>query len=504
MNKKISLTVNDMEKPLSEWIQEAGHDLSTPCGGCGSCGKCRVRFPEHPPEPSMSDRALLSQEEINAGVRLACQAYVEGLVSLELLKTGDERIEAEDSFAITGEVPFSEGGEGPVRPEDAAIAVDLGTTTIAAVLVDRENKRILARRTATNRQRAFGADVVTRISAANEGQEAVLTKLVREDVERLCGGLAKACGLQEEKIPVVISGNTTMQHILQGLPCRGLAGYPFAPEDISLHGFEHMTMLPGISAFIGADVVSGIIACGMDRSEKISILVDLGTNGEMVIGNRKRMLAASAAAGPAFEGGNISCGLAGVSGAIDRVRIRNGRAEFTTIGDQPALGLCGTGVLETVYELVRSGIVDETGLMADPYFEKGFPLTEKITFSARDVREVQMAKSAVRTGIEILLDAYGVTCADVENLYLAGGFGRRINGEKAVAIGMLPTSLADRIVPVGNSSLMGAAMFAMEGSGLQGDMAERFKGASKITEEILLANSNDFQDRYLSYMSFEL
>ncbi len=491
--KEIRIQINDNSKSVLDYLREADLYLPAECGGRGSCGKCKVRFLNDPPAASDRDRALLTGEELERGVRLACTAYGEGDYRLEIEDDREEEMKVADSF-----LPDEQGEETTKeRPERVAFAVDLGTTTIAVSLVDLERNKVIATKTGINHQRAYGADVLSRMDASNNGYGPLLQKLVQKDLDYLCGTLATEHGIDRKHKPVIISANTTMGHLLQGLSCRTLGVYPFRPMDISLHQYQGMTILPGISTYVGADIVSGIIACGIDRSEKTSILVDLGTNGEMVIGNKDRILVTSAAAGPAFEGGNISCGLAGIPGAIDTVTIRDGKPHVTTIEDRPPAGLCGTGVLETVYELVKEGIVDETGLMADSYFDEGYILAEKVTFFPKDVREVQMAKSAIRSGIEILLQSFGISYDEVDKFYLAGGFGQKMDCRKAAGIGLVPEELEDRIIPVGNSSLMGAVMYAQDSR-----LGDRYQHVIEISEEISLANHRAFNEYYLKYMYF--
>ena len=378
-----------------------------------------------------------------------------------------------------------------------ALAVDIGTTTIVASILDTEKKKTINTRTGINHQRVFGADVISRIHAANRGQGRQLQQLVMGDLDRLVEDLGLGDSVEDLDIPLVIAANTSMGHLLQGLSCQGLGTYPFKPVDISFHTYKNMTILPGISTYLGADIVSGLVACGIDQKEELSILVDLGTNGEMAIGNRDWILATSTAAGPAFEGANISCGTAGVPGAIDRVSIEDGLASLTTIGGQAPVGICGSGVLEIVYELVKAGIIDRTGLLAQRYFDQGYPLAPGISFTAGDIREVQMAKAAIRAGLEILLQVYGASWDQVDRLYLAGGFGQKINPAKALGIGMLPEVLADRITAVGNSSLEGAKLLAMDP-----DLKARFLRVVDLAQELHLSNHPSFQDLYLTYMYF--
>ena len=480
-------------------LQARGEYIPAPCGGNGTCGKCRVRFVQDPPAPSQADRKVLTEAEIADGVRLACRtAAVQGAV-IEIEAGDEKQMDVASGFTLdvaSGRVPVQrdivDGEKDTEEGGTIAAAVDIGTTTIAMSAVDIGSGRILGTSTGINHQRSWGADVISRMEASNQGKGALLQKSIRADLDLL----REELGLAQDA-RMVISGNSTMEHLLQGLSCETLGVAPYTPVDISLHEYENMTILPGISTFVGADIVSGIVACGIDQSEEICILVDLGTNGEMAIGNRNRIISASTAAGPAFEGGNISCGVAGIPGAVSSVEITDGEARVETIGGLPPVGLCGTGVLETVYELLKEELDDETGLLDDEYFDDGFPVAEGIVFTNKDVREVQLAKSAVRAGLEVLLEEYGADYDQIGKLYIAGGFGQKINLEKAVGIGLLPEELLDRMVPVGNSSLAGAVMAACDPSVL-----ERMRAVGENAEETALAENPLFSDLYMDNMFF--
>lgn len=496
--RQIRLAASDSHKSLLERLREREIFLPADCGGAGTCGKCRVRFLKRAPEPKPVERRIFTQQQLEDGWRLACMACPEEEVAIEFEPRGDA-IDVLAEFAVTSEaggVPAS----GQVRAETQEpqiirkVAVDLGTTTIAAALVDCTNDKILATQTGVNHQRSLGCDVITRIRAAAEGKAQELQRTVDQDL----ADLIRQLGEDPDTVETVIAGNTTMEHLLLGLPCESLGRAPYTPVDISLHRAGNRLIMPGISTFVGADIVSGIVACGMDQSEKTVALIDLGTNGEMAVGNRSRILVASAAAGPAFEGGCISCGTAGIRGAIDAVEIRNGSARVHTIGSAKPVGICGSGVIETVYELCRTGIVDETGQMDEKYEQSGFPLALDVFFTGEDIREVQLAKSAVRAGFETLAQEYGIDIEQIDTLYLAGGFGWRINLKKAVGIGLLPRIAAERIRPVGNSSLAGAVMLAEDAG-----MAKRLEWCVKISREVGLAGNTTFNELYMDHMYFD-
>ncbi len=474
-------------------LRENGVFFSMPCGGNGTCGKCRVRFIFGAPKANEADKNILTEKEIADGWRVGCKAVVTGEFAIEIPSKEDD-IAVETGFGNEEKSGDSTSVERAKETSDNLVIVaDIGTTTIAATLVDCENNKQIATVTSVNHQRSFGADVISRIQASNNGAKELLKKSVEDDLRHLASKL----GVDFDNTKMIISGNTTMEHLLQGLPCDTLGVSPYTPVDISLHEFGKYIILPGISTFVGADIVSGIIACGMDESDKINVLIDLGTNGEMAIGNKDRILVTSTAAGPAFEGGNISCGVAGIPGAVDSVTINDGNVSYTTIGNEKPAGICGTGVIEIMYELISNEIVDETGLMDDEYFDDGFEIAAGCIFTEKDVREVQLAKAAIRAGLETLIEEFGTDYKSINKIYIAGGFGRKINLNKAAGIGLIPEEFVDKCEAVGNSSLEGAVMFAAD-TGLK----ERFCKISKQAQEISLAESASFNDYYMDHMFF--
>jgi uncharacterized 2Fe-2S/4Fe-4S cluster protein (DUF4445 family) len=478
---------------LIEILRENGVFFSMPCGGNGTCGKCRVRFLFGAPEANESDKSVLTDKEISEGWRVGCKAVVTGEFAIELPSKEDD-IAVETDFGNDRNADeLKNGSSNKILSQDTVIAVDIGTTTIAASLVDCENKKTVATVTSVNHQRSFGADVISRIQASNNGAKELLKKTVEDDLR----SMASRLGADYENTEMIISGNTTMEHLLLGLSCETLGVSPYTPVDISLHKTGNFTLLPGISTFVGADIVSGIIACGIDESEKICVLIDLGTNGEMAIGNRERILVTSTAAGPAFEGGNISCGVAGIPGAVDSVSIKDGDVSYTTIGNEKPSGICGTGVIEIMYELLENGLVDETGLMDDEYFDDGFKIADGCVFTEKDVREIQLAKAAIRAGLETLIEEYGTDYESIDRIFIAGGFGRKINLKKAAGIGLIPEEFVEKCEAVGNSSLKGAVMFAENP-----ELKQRFCRVSEDSKEISLAESASFNDYYMDQMFF--
>lgn len=498
---------------ITEAMEKNGRYFSAFCGGKGTCGKCRMRVVSGNLPVNQWDRKHFSQEELEAGWRLACKAVPDEDCVISFCPDDESGFEAAASFGNGGEEMAEKAASGEAG---YGIAVDIGTTTIALSLTDLGTGESREVYTAVNRQRMYGADVIARIQASNDGKGEELRAAIQKD---LCEGIRKLLektALSPAEIKkLVIAGNTTMGHLLMGFSCEGLGVYPFTPVDIStitgscreILGQDILscpiTLMPGISTYVGADITAGILACKMAETEEISLLIDLGTNGEMALGNKEKLYVTSTAAGPAFEGGNISCGMGSIQGAVCSVKIsEDGSVQTETIGNQPALGLCGTGVIETIAELVERELVDETGLLDEEY-EEGFPLGQTpegrdILFTRKDIREIQLAKSAVRAGMETLMLRYGVTCDQIKQVYLAGGFGLKINQDKAIAIGMLPEEFKGRIHAVGNSSLGGAIRYLS--SEEAGKTAEKIIAAST---EISLSADKDFNEFYMDYMFFE-
>lgn len=503
---------------LLESMLRAGVFIQSPCGGTGRCGKCKVRVLKGDVKAE-GEQAFLSEEEMRAGIHLACKTFPleECVISLD----AKEGYEAVAEYAVTGEdkanpAPFA-AGDAEESSRGLGIAIDIGTTTIALQLLAAGKGEPLFSCTVQNHQSAYGADVISRIQAANAGKGDELRRAVVKDLQEGIRMLLAGGKRQKEHIrEMVIAGNTTMVHLLMGYSCETLGTAPFtavtldgigmdAGEILEDEGFRGCAakIFPGISVYVGGDIVSGLLCCGFEKRVRPSLFIDLGTNGEVAIGNQERILAASTAAGPAFEGGNISCGMGSVPGAICHVRLKDKRIdELKTIGDESPCGLCGTGVIEMTAELLREGLLDETGLLDEDFFEKGFCVSEgprgAVTFTQKDVREVQLAKAAIRAGVETLMEAYGAGPEDLEHVYVAGGFGYRMDLKKAVFIGLLPEALKDKVKAVGNSSLGGAARCLREKDGLK--TAENIR---RVSAEVSLAASRKFQQAYVESMMLQ-
>ncbi len=398
------------------------------------------------------------------------------------------------------------------------VAIDIGTTTIGLELMELLTGKRLATHSLINHQREFGADVISRIVSAREGKLARLQNNVRKDLVQGIGVLCSKAGVEgDEVVRVMIAGNTTMLHLLMGIPCNSLGLYPFKSTLTSMLSYSfdeifpagkglvgsgcRVTLLPSMSAFVGADITAGISFVRQMAKPGKCVLIDIGTNGEMALFDSAfggDVLCTSTAAGPAFEGGNISCGTGSVPGAISKVRMEDGQFVFETIGGQAPAGLCGSGVMDLVACLIKEGIVDETGIFENEDHKKGFPLAEGIAFTQKDIRELQLAKAAIRAGLEVLLEKGGVTYDQVDSLYLAGGFGYRMDIHSAVTIGLIPQELQGKIVSVGNSAL-GGCVFGLLNEAVLADM----KDICQKAHEVSLSTDPKFNEYFMKYMYFE-
>ncbi len=498
------ITVKESETLMEALLREKIY-VPGICAGNGTCGRCSISLLKGDIAIAKEDIKFFSKEELTLGKRLSCKAYIKSDCSIKLNYS-------ENDFEILATKP-KELDELKSLENKFSIAIDIGTTTIAIQKIDSTTKEILNTYTAINRQRSYGADVINRIDLANKGKAEELRISIVEDLKIGINKLVESKKHLLEQI--VISANTTMIHLLLGYPCTTLGVYPFKAyslnpkymtykkifgEEAELNNVK-VEIIPSISTFVGGDIVSGIITCELDKKSKVNLLLDLGTNGEMAIGNNESILVTSTAAGPAFEGGNIKYGIGSVRGAISNIEIKEKKVKLLkTIGDKNPIGICGTGIIEIVSELLENNLIDETGLLDEEYFHTGYPIFKNeetnIYFTAKDVREVQLAKSAIRAGIEILIKKFNVGYEDIENLYIAGGFGYKLDSKKAMKIGMFPEELEDRIKVIGNSSLEGAKIFATE------DIRERIDRICKISKEIELGSDQDFNNLYMNYMYF--
>jgi uncharacterized 2Fe-2S/4Fe-4S cluster protein (DUF4445 family) len=524
---------------LKKVFTENGIKFEFPCGGMGKCKKCKVKIIKG----NSNEETLACQfkviedviveipkkeqkyEILSEGVErkvvldpLVKKRYLDlPLPSLEdnrddwkrltgniglkpglkVLRELPERIR-ESNFKVTvvtweDEVLAVEKGD--TSRELLGMAFDIGTTTIAGYLINLSTGSEIARVSALNPQTKYGADVISRINLASETPDG-LEKLHAEVINEINNLIDKALSgtdfKREDIYAVTIVGNTTMQHLFLKVQPKHLALAPYVPVfsepmvvdaaelGININPNGKVFTLPNIAGFVGADTVGAALACEMDKYDDLRLLIDIGTNGEMVLGTKERLFACSTAAGPAFEGAHIACGMRGATGAIDHAKI-DGEIKYTVIGGVEPVGICGSGLLDIVAELLKVGVVDKKGRILKPeelsgegeiykdrireingirafIIEENTPTGQPVYINQKDIRELQLAKGAIAAGIEILLNTFGAKVKDIKEVFLAGAFGNYLKPESACKIGLIPPELEGRIKPVGNAAGTGAKL----------------------------------------------
>ncbi len=528
---------------LLEAAYRAGLRIDAPCGGGGVCGKCRVRFTSGAPAPSASDRAVFDESRLAAGWRLACCANVTDDAVVEVPETSllYRRLQMAADRGDIGDILNTDPLPADIRcgeGENRGIALDIGTTTLVGELYDLATGRSRAVESRANPQIQFGDDVISRIKLADERGDGgdMLKAAVLEGVDELIASLLATAAEKPASVRgVTFSGNTTMQHLLCGCDLSGLARLPFRPrtcdplsirtDELGLKAIPAAAgwVMPVIGGFVGGDTVGGIIATALDVAGGPRMMMDIGTNGEIVLSCGESLCAASTAAGPALEGARISCGTRAVPGAVEKV-VFDDRDErgvvLTVIGGGAPTGVCGSGLIDLLAVLLDLGIVDRSGRMLDrdeagdlpgavlsrirrdPAGDRSFVLHENgdavLSITSRDVRELQLAAGALRAGIGRLLQRAGLNAADIGDFMLAGGFGGFIRRRSAFRIGLIPPGIPGESVRyVGNLSLHGAARVLMSSTERQ-----RAAAAARRAEHVDLSADPDFQAAFAEAMIF--
>jgi len=518
-----SMKVSDIEhkkvtKPLIELLRDRGIAIDAPCNGLGRCGKCRIKAGGDLLPPNDAEKKALGAG-LADGWRLACQARAFGDFWVDPPQKGNARVSMEGltkKYEFTPWVDITETGLPAY-----GLAVDIGTTTVAAYLLDLKDGRRIGTLGELNAQRTYGADVISRITACNEGHLDELRKAIIDQINEMASRL---CPDTKRIFDVALCGNPTMQHILHGMAPEKLAVAPFIPT--SLFGFAvpadefgiqanpaaQVYTLPAISAYIGGDITADVLSCGMYDDENITLMVDIGTNGEMALGNKDGIYYCSTAAGPAFEGAAIEDGMGGIDGAIGTVRVGKEDIEFDTIGNQKSIGICGSGIIDATAVMLEIGVMDETGRLVDPdeldekYRDRldddarkfMIDRAHRIGLTDKDLRQVQLAKSAIAAGIDTLMHNAGIGFDEVSAVWLAGGFGAHIDRDSACAIGLLPKELKEKIHSVGNSAGEGAVRTILDKNA-----KEILSEIGKNAKYIELSGDPYFMDSYVENMFFD-
>jgi len=604
-NKSVEVAT---DTTILEAATEAGVAITSPCGGQATCGKCRVIVKKGAfPPPTKTERAVLTEEQLRDGMRLACQAkliddmvieipetsralelrilmggaaqpvslapnvsktYVElptqkleDSVSLfdHLKRTLDIRADLKSDLSLIRQLPRVQTewdnkvtattcGDKLIALEKAdttercyGIALDIGTTTVVGTLIDLNTGKNVETAAAVNPQSQYGHDVISRITHATEHEDGLetLQTTVITAVNKIIETIASEADVKTDEIyEMTVVGNSTMLHLFLGLSPRSLGLMPFVPVvsrpvdvdaaelGIHINPAGNIHALPNIAGFVGADTVGAILSANFDLKDSdidgsVKLLADMGTNCEIVLKMGDELFACSTAAGPAFEGAKIKYGMYAGPGAIEQISLGGDSApvECRVIGKMAAKGICGSGLVDIAAELLRTGIVDATGRMLSgdelanvkPELRtrvrendgiKEFVIAnsqsgEPISLTQRDIRELQLAKAAIRTGIEVLLKQAEKRPEDVSELYIAGGFGNYLNKGNAIRLGLIPELQHEKIKFIGNAAVAGAkmALISMEAR-------QRTEKVARITQHLQIAETPDFQTRFMDAMLF--
>ncbi len=568
---------------LLDMIRKENIPLSFVCGGGGTCGKCLVRIPGTHTKPTVAEQSHISQEDLVKGYRLACQTILTEPLKLEIEEERSSQIILQKGLLEIDQVDPLWGKFIVERPEvlswqniasklenpfvptirilqkmaqlqkqslrhsklmleyfqnrmididrcenrqsnihdKLGVAIDIGTTTLAAYIVNLHSGRILKTASAYNPQTQYGADIITRIQYAStpEGLER-LHQLIISAINQLLLELVKGeeTGLQEI-IQLNLVGNSCMAHILMNVNPEGLGRVPFEPVfkqmlefdpielGISLHPQARSFLFPGIGGFIGADISAGVLACRLSPGRK-ELFIDIGTNCEMVLSGCGKMVGCSTAAGPAFEGATIACGMLAKPGAITDIALKPETIVLTTIHGESPAGICGTGLIRIMVEFLKKGIIDANGSFIKqvhhPLYDRDAQRfymvrdsSRSIYISQQDIRQFQLAKGAIRCGIELMLKRLGLSAGQLETIYLAGAFGTYLDPEDAIYLGLLPAVAARKIRTVGNTAGTGAVLGLISQTALN-DLRNRVQDI----EHIELADDPEFTEKYMEALRF--
>ena len=505
---------------ILEFLREKNIHIEAACNGLGVCGKCKIKLEST--DVSISERKLLGEENIKSGYRLACMHSIDE-VDKEFILKSFESEKKPDSIVLTES--FTPKIIHTNIQEKYGIAIDIGTTTVAMELIDLKNAKIISKVADVNSQVKFGFDVMSRIAFTLENTEGLSTlqKSIVDTLNTLINKLLDESKIKREDIAeLVVSANTTMCHILLGESVESLGKFPFLPgftevkrvcvKDIGIDIDATLITLPHISGFLGSDIVSGVYASGIcDDKDKNILFIDIGTNGEMLLKTDNNLLATSCAIGPALEGMNISCGIRAGIGTIDDFHIDEAGISYTTIGNTEPIGICGSGVLSMVRELLKSGFINKMGaidkkcldsnhsfIKADDSGKPFIKINDNLYFTAKDIRQVQLAKGAILSGIRALIKKAGIETCDITRVCIAGQFGKYISMDSFFGVGLLPKEFEGKVEYLGNTSLTGAYMALLDKNAI-----EYMTEISVETEYFELSKLEEYEKIFAKALRFD-
>ncbi|MCL2711719.1 MAG: ASKHA domain-containing protein [Methanomassiliicoccaceae archaeon] len=479
---------------IADAASSAGIKMRLPCNGNGRCGRCNVII-------SKDNK----KDQCNSERTLACQTHITDNIEISIPADEDTIIASKDhrKIKIDDLTPIVTS-----KKNNYGLAVDIGTTTVAVSIVDMNNGLDLYSAASYNLQGSHGDDVLSRIEYAHDGGTDELRRSVIETINDL---IRTFIGDTNEINAVYVSGNTTMIHLFLGVDPSPIRELPYLPviKEKEITGKESSLLvnkdakvicMPSPAAYVGGDVISDIINSEMDVSDDLSLLIDVGTNGEVALGNNDVMLVCSSSAGPAFEGGKMTSGMMAKSGAIDSFKINdNEKFEFTVIGGNEPKGICGSGFIDILAQLFLKGYIDKKGKFTfkarteTVNGKKMLTISKNVFVSEDDIHNAIMTKAAIYSASSTLIRGLGVTMNDIKKIYIAGGFGNFINAESAIAFGMLPDVPRERFIYLGNASLAGA-----KHSLLSSSVRNRISEVFERTTYVDLGSDPMFSDEYIS------
>ncbi|HDT12396.1 MAG TPA: DUF4445 domain-containing protein [Candidatus Marinimicrobia bacterium] len=501
------------EENILSILEREGIKISSPCGGYGSCGKCCIHYLSPPPEPTPAEIKNLTDDELDKGIRLACQHTISK--NTDLKSVNDKQA---NNLQILSKGLVPEHRLEPdiiTKPEygqQSGLAIDIGTTTLVISLFDLKTGRRLGLATARNPQERFGADIISRATAATESPENLKTLQVLL-IQKLNKLIKTLTGKPETIVHTVIAGNTVMSHLFLGISIDTLVTAPYiAPftemksldgnsSGLCVHPQGKVTILPGIGSFIGGDISADLLVSQVVLPEHSRyLLMDLGTNCEIVLMTPNFAVAASAPAGPVMEGSGIAFGMQAEPGALsDLVYDKNNEFQLVTIGNRKVRGICGSGLIHTIHTLGKMNVISPDGRFntGTPYADRknGFRIDKRIRLTPKDIRAYQMAKSAITSTWKLLLQDSGMTCDDLDYLVIAGGFGHYIRPEAGIELGLFPKMQPDAFLYLGNGSLTGCELVLRNKKFIPDiiSLAEK-------TQHSEMAGREDFQETYVGNM----
>ncbi|MEQ8155122.1 MAG: ASKHA domain-containing protein [Clostridiaceae bacterium] len=551
INENKSVSVEDGTTVLNA-ARQAGVVIESPCNGVGVCGKCKVKLNKESVKNVIHNgKHRLSREEEEEGYVLSCEAAVKGDITVESISRQNNKtlkilghgksfdvelnsfiskkyIDSSNITAVLAGQKLVGIEDGNTQDKIYGIVVDIGTTTLVTSLIDISSGKELAHISSLNPQSLYAQDVLSRIKFASqeEGLQVMYKEIIKEINTMIYEAAEKASVNKDNIYEIIFSGNTTMLHLAVNVNPHSLGKYPYIPEieggiyidaadhnlNISKYGVVYLP--PIISAYVGADITSGILSSQLHKQQGKTLFVDIGTNGEMAISLDGKLSSTSTAAGPAFEGMNISCGMRAGKGAIEFFNIEeDGSITIKTIEDAESTGICGSGLLDIAGELVKHGVINSSGKfvnaekaeIADGLKERlekkdgktVFRITENVYLSQKDVRQVQLAKGAVRAGIEFLLKSKEIQASEVDKVLIAGSFGYHLRAKSLINIGLLPEEFEGRIEFVGNTSKTGGQAFLLNKL-----YRDEIKNLVKDIEVVELANCKDFDKVFVNCLGF--